>query len=610
MMKAILAAVLSVLITRNGIRDRNVQFAILLVSVVLLLRKLLRPRYGESCRDRLGRLALALPPVRKEYEKEYLKQLHEGQEKLQEKWKVFGFLHEEMPEHGYEVEDLHRLVDFWSAKVSAPLSQRQISGTIYSRSFVSGSDEELESLELKPRTEPRDLSNVSQLDSFAVELKELYTHGFRESYLWNSLHANEFGIGDFLSYQVVQMVSSMYGGNKKDTMGFVTSGGTESIMLAIRCYRNWGMEYRGLKPGEAVVICCTSAHAAFVKAGMAYHVKVVLAPTNPDGTAIMTEVRALVRKYGRRVVCIVGSAPAYAIGVCDSIDRLACIARGAGCGLHVDSCLGGFVVNNLDQVPTNFLSTAGVTSLSADTHKNGWAPKGSSVLVTKAMPHSSFGKVNLAYYSVYAIPGWSGGVYGTPRDPGSCPVVNVLHAYLAMLSFGKSGYKTLAEKILETCQDIAQIVEKFDRVELCAKPQVNVVAFKFNRNTQKAWGKGAIYAFAHLLEKHGFTLNALKDDQVHFCITGRFAGDKEAVARFEKAFTKAMEETTELAQEVQAGKCKFPGDAGLYGQLNAAMEPNREELGIKKYIENYLLGSIGVIDAVRAYFMSTFNPYQ
>ena len=98
--------------------------------------------------------------------------------------------------------------------------------------------------------------------------------------------------------------------------------------------------------------------------------------------------RAAVKRLGSKLLCVIGSTPSYALGTIDPIEELAAMARTAGVGMHVDSCLGGFVVNYLDHVDPNWLALDGVTSLSCDTHKNGWAPKGSSVLVTKKASHA------------------------------------------------------------------------------------------------------------------------------------------------------------------------------------------------------------------------------
>ena len=140
--------------------------------------------------------------------------------------------------------------------------------------------------------------------------------------------------------------------------------------------------------------------------------------------------------YGNDVIAIIGSAPSYPLGVVDHIKEIADIALENGCGMHVDCCLGGFIINNLNHQDTNYLDIVGVTSLSADTHKNGFAPKGSSVLITNK---------NLSCYSIYPVPEWSGGVYGTPKDAGSQSCTHSLMALLAMLSMAQDGYQKIIQ---------------------------------------------------------------------------------------------------------------------------------------------------------------------
>jgi len=268
--------------------------------------------------------------------------------------------------------------------------------------------------------------------------------------------------------------------------------------------------------------------------------------------------------------------------------------------------LGGFIVNNLDQHDTKFLSIPGVTSLSLDTHKNGWAPKGSSVLVTRSLPDDVFGELNIAYYSIYAIPGWSGGVYGTPKDPGSQQVTNALHAMLALLAIGKQGYRALARDINKTACSMAAVVEQTPELTLLGQPQVNVIAW---RAKEGLWAQGAIYALAHEMEKKGIVVSTLSGDVVHYCVTGRTAGDPQFVKQFKEALAHAVSTTKGYNQDVQDGKSKFPGSAGLYGTLEAAMSPASSKMPRSEYYQNLLLGNRGAADGVRGYFMALLNPY-
>lgn len=215
------------------------------------------------------------------------------------------------------------------------------------------------------------------------------------------------------------------------------------------------------------------------------------------------------------------------------------------------------------------------------------------------------GEINLNFFAIFAIPGWSGGVYGTPNNAGSQSLVHIMHAFIALVSIGKSGYRMIVNAIFKSCGELADVVKSMPPLQLVCQPEVNVVTFKLDAS----WPTGASYAFAHFLDHEGFTLSTVKDDMVHFCVTGRFATDKEAVNRFKTACAVALKKLVELRPEVEAGRQHFPGNAGLYGQLSAALEPSQKKSpSTAKYIENWLLGLQGTDDAIRSHFMSCSDP--
>jgi sphinganine-1-phosphate aldolase len=367
----------------------------------------------------------------------------------------------------------------------------------------------------------------------------------------------------------------------------------------MRCYRNYGIDVRGHAPGESIILASKSVHAAVLKAGQAYLIQIILIDVDEKGCMDTDDLWYKLCSYGDQVVAIVGSAPSYPTGVTDPIQIMANMADALHCGFHVDCCLGGFIINNLPQHNCDYLSFKGVTSLSADTHKNGLAPKGSSVLVTRKL-----GDVNLAYYSIYSIPEWSGGVYGTSKDAGSQSCVHSLTALIAMLATGKDGYKRIAADIYENTIEMAAVIKSFpNELVLIAEPEVNVVAFKISDKAKMS--KGAIYALAHEMSNHNFILNTLNGESVHFCITLRFASDSTAIERFREALTKSLIAVKRMNDD----GVKFPGDAGMYCSLETAMSPTLENLSYQKYIENTLLGKLGARDAIKSFFLAHMNPY-
>jgi len=607
----------------SKLRSSPLSSSVKLLALFLIYKKIawvlpfLRFQMGESFRDYLGRIALTLvPAVQKAYLKEVNGQLNDTRKGGRKNWDELGELRTKMPEQGYSKEYLLHILKHISSVTQTRCESNYMSGTIYSYShWKEDNSQDAQGVEdfSKEVSNSRDLSTPRDLIKLSKDLGELYSKAFHKSYLWNSLHTTEFGVGDWLSYQVVHMAADIYGAAPSENiMGFVTSGGTASLMNAMRSYREWGIYNRGHIAGEGVILCFDSVHAAVDKAGIAYNLHVELIPLGLHDQPDLKALKAALKKFGDRVICIVASTPSYPLGVMEPVREVAEIALKAGVGMHVDSCLGGFVINFLDDIDTRYLSIPGVTSLSCDTHKNGWAPKGSSVLITRQIQDLRFKTINLAYYSYYSIPSWTGGLYGTPANPGSQHVTHVLHAYLAMLAIGKDGYRQIGNMIHKATKDMADIIRKEPRVQILGdkSPKANVIAWRIS--PEASWPSGAIYAFAHEMSTRNITLSALGGgERVHFCVTGRSAGDPNFVGMFERALKDSLDATAVHVKDVVAGRKAFPGDAGLYGTLNAAMEPTSENCKSRaEYIQNYLLGNSGVKDGIRMYFYGSHDPYS
>lgn len=541
----------------------------------------------EGERERLwqafARRLLRIEPFKSELNRKIEAQFVKAAHSVREKWAPFGDPVVKIPDEGWACAALMRLIDKYSELTLRGLQARHFSGTLYQAAAAP-----------KP-------GSSAEADDVPRELEALFTHAFQSAFLWNTLHTAEFPAASFLEYQVVQMVGDLFGG--RHSTGIVASGGTESLMTAAKAYRNWGIE-RGIAPNECVIIAPDSVHAALHKACGDYQIRLVLIPTDETGAVDMPLMKEAVRKHKTKLVALYGSAPSFAKGKIDPIGEMGVLAFDAGVGLHVDCCLGGFVVNFRGDIVSEFLKMVGVTSLSADTHKNGWAPKGSSVLIGKKVPDGR----NLLYYSAYAVPGWTGGVYGTAKSAGSQSCLPAFHAFLAMMSIGKDGYRQLAQGILKAAGEMAQIVKSVPGLKLLGEPDLNVVAFRVDPHLGLM--SGASYAFAAEMAERGFVLNALKGDAVHFCITGRLIDDRTALKKFEQAARESLEAVQKLNAALVSRGEKFPGDAGLYGELEAALEPKREEQGWRKYLENRLFGEQGVCAVVKAHVTAYLNPVK
>jgi sphinganine-1-phosphate aldolase len=240
--------------------------------------------------------------------------------------------------------------------------------------------------------------------------------------------------------EVVAMTAALLGGGplgRASVCGCLTSGGSESILTAIRATRdffaaervrarieralavrvacaNLSLLRQGITAPEMVV--AVSAHAAVHKAAAYFGVRLVRVPV--EAGSLRIDVAAARRALTPNTILLYASAPGFPHGVIDDVAALAALARAHGCGLHVDACLGGFVLPfaaaaGRAPLPPFDFRVAGVTSMSADTHKFGLAQKGSSVLL--------YANAALRRYQYTAVTDWSGGLYISPSAAGSRP---------------------------------------------------------------------------------------------------------------------------------------------------------------------------------------------
>src|SRR4051812_31643375 len=214
--------------------------------------------------------------------------------------------------------------------------------------------------------------------------------------------------------------------------GLVTTGGTGSILHAVLSYREWGRNERGIR--NANVIKPETGHPAFDKACHLFDVELRRAPIDPKTTQV--DVDAVARLIDENTVAIVGSACNYGYGTVDPIDKLSDVALEKEVGLHVDGCLGGFILPFGQElgydIPVFDFRIPGVTTMSADTHKYGYAFKGSSVL--------AFRDIALRDSQYFFMTDWSGGKYASPGIEGSRSGGLLAATWAAMVSFGRTGY--------------------------------------------------------------------------------------------------------------------------------------------------------------------------
>ena len=233
-------------------------------------------------------------------------------------------------------------------------------------------------------------------------------------------------------------------------------------MHAILAYRDHARQTRGVTRPN--VIKPETAHPAFDKACHLFGVELRRAPVDPVTTEVDVE---WVRDHiDDQTVALIGSACNYGYGTVDPIGELSEVALAHGVGLHVDGCLGGFILPFGQElgydIPVFDYRLPGVTSISADTHKYGYAFKGSSVL--------SFRSKELRNAQYFYLTDWSGGKYTSPGMEGSRSGGLIAATWAAMVQFGHQGYLGYAKQIFETSFAMQDAVRSHPQLRIIGRP--------------------------------------------------------------------------------------------------------------------------------------------
>lgn len=258
------------------------------------------------------------------------------------------------------------------------------------------------------------------------------------------------------------MCSNLFHGDDQ-CVGNVTSCGTESLLLAMKTYR----DYRGA--GE--VIMCTTGHPGINKGCHYVGLTVIQIPYDSQMRMSITHLKQAISS---RTVVVICSAPQYPHGVVDDIPEIAKVCRSYGVPLHVDSAIGGFMLPFLEMEgryrykPWDF-RVDGVTSINADLHKYGYAPKGSSVLI--------YNSSKIRRHQYFSFSTWPGGIYISPTALGSRNGGCLSSAWGSLMDIGVEGFKQMASRILDMVETFVEFVKNHDELELIAEPDSTIVSF-------------------------------------------------------------------------------------------------------------------------------------
>jgi glutamate/tyrosine decarboxylase-like PLP-dependent enzyme len=382
--------------------------------------------------------------------------------------------------------------------------------------------------------------------AFLGEVFNLFSHA-------NVLQRDMYPSATKFEGEIIAMTSDLLHGTG---VGVLTSGGSESLITALYSYREHARETRGVTRPN--VVMAKTAHVALDKGAHWMGIEVRHAPLTEGWVA---DVAAMAELIDDQTICLVGSAANYAHGLIDPIEEIAALAQSHGIGMHVDGCLGGWLLPWVEKlgydVPLWDFRVPGVTTISADTHKYGYALKGSSVLLYR--------EKDLRKNQYFTYPDWPGGLYLSPGLAGSRSGGIIASTYAAILATGESGYLAAADGIMRTATAIKEgINSSIPELEVFGDPTF-LVAFK-------AVDEEAIdiYLVNDSLKDQGWRMNSLQlPPALHFCITRPNTQDGTA-----EAFLVALATAVEYAKEKQGTPAKSGAMYGFGGtpQGNATLE--------------------------------------
>ena len=299
------------------------------------------------------------------------------------------------------------------------------------------------------------------------DVAELLADTYADFLYTNGLGPTAFRSLKKFEAEVVAITADLLG--LSDAVGNMTSGGTESILMAVKAARDWAREERPQVTTPELVLPVT-AHPAFDKAAHYLGLRVIHIPVRDDLRADVDAARAAITD---NTILIVGSAPCYPYGVVDPIPELAALAQEREICCHVDACLGGFLLPFLRRlglpVPPFDFAVPGVTSISADLHKYGYSVRGSSTILYRDS--------KLRRYQFFSHANWPGGLYGSPTMTGSRPGAAIAASWALLHYLGEEGYLRLARITMETTRTLIDGINAIPGLEVRGKPDMSVLAF-------------------------------------------------------------------------------------------------------------------------------------
>ncbi|MFN7702556.1 MAG: pyridoxal phosphate-dependent decarboxylase family protein [Deltaproteobacteria bacterium] len=355
--------------------------------------------------------------------------------------------------------------------------------------------------------------------------------------------------------EVVRMTAAMLHGGP-ETVGTMTSGGTESILLAVKAARDRARARKGPKNKKLArpnIVVPETVHVAFDKAGHYFGCEVRFAKL--DAT-MRVDVSDMAQLIDAGTVLLVGSAPQYPHGVVDPIGEIAALARKHKIPCHVDACIGGFFLPWVERLgyplPLWDFRVPGVTSISADVHKFGFGAKGASVVVYRDMDHLK--------HQFFVSTDWPGGIYASPTIAGTRPGGAIAGAWASMMAMGESGYVDHVDRAMKAAERLARGIEATGKLRLVAKPDMSIVSFATKPET-----KLDIFALADRLEDRDWLVDRQQNPNcIHCTVTSWHGGTSSQADRVEDYLEDLR---SALAYLETHPEHQARGNAAMYGMI-------------------------------------------
>jgi len=431
------------------------------------------------------------------------------------------------------------------------------------------SDEILARLEAFKERDPQ--YKEGKVWSLVYYLDEPHSSFLKESYhrfaCENGLNPGAFKSLKQMETEVISATADILNGTE-EVCGVVTSGGTESCLMAVKTYRDMARDQRRIKKPEMVIP--ETAHVAWFKASEYFGVKIRLVPLKND---FSPDLKKLKRSINRNTVMILGSAPEYPHGTIDPIEEMGAIAQKKGIPLHVDACVGGFILPfmamNGESLPLWDYRVPGVTSISADIHKYGYAAKGASTITYR----------NLDYlrYQMFVYQDWPGGVFASSALLGTRPGGAYAAAWGVTRYFGKAGYRKLAQDTLEAVNRLKAGIAAIPQLEIMGSPRGPLFSFR-SRDPDVN-----IYAVGDQMDARGWQVNRnQRPAGLHAMVTAQHLQVVDQYLQDLQDAVETVRANPELAQQ---------GGAATYGMIaHVPLRGMVKKKVLEMYSEQYRAG--------------------